>query len=103
MRGHFDLASLIAKVGAIEGVSAVITPLPFGAGGRQACIFERDGAHHYILALVDAPPFGETRVRRWSFEARFDRVELVDTWEGPWNVPPPLEFLPSECLEVTSF
>jgi len=103
LAGNFDSQVVTKKLGEIEGVTGVITPLPFGVGRPSACVFEREGIHHYLLAIPESSPAGEGLVHRWVFEGRHHQVDLVDEWEGPSTEPPPAAFLQPECFELTGF
>lgn len=95
--GVFDRRALERRLRSLPGVQIVTTRLPYGGTGAFSCIFERDGAHHYVLSLIDLSslPAGETRV--WYFEARGSDVQLLGTHAAPGWEEPPSMFTPPEC------
>lgn len=94
IEGVFDRSWLARRLGGLAGVEQVIAVLRLGGGVPVSCVYEEGGAHHYVLSLAND---AFTAVRRWHFEARFDRVTLVGQIETPPGEPLPPLYDPPQC------
>lgn len=80
---HVNMQRLVRRVLEMPGILSAIQPIRLGISGTLSCIFERDGVHHYILALIEATTLPEIHRTYWYFEANEDgRVDLIELWEG---------------------